>query len=85
MAPANTDIAIIIPCYNEAATIGSVIKGLRKARSDLSIYVYDNNSTDETVYPNSPRIAGHRADSLRWYFKPAVNSSRNDSGWINCF
>ena len=58
MAPASPDIAIIIPCYNEAATIGSVIKGLREIRSDLSIYVYDNNSTDE-----SRRVATeHEAD-----------------------
>ena len=45
-------IAIIIPCYNEASTIGSLIAALRAAElpSGLAadIFVFDNNSTDGT-------------------------------------
>jgi glycosyltransferase involved in cell wall biosynthesis len=42
-------IAILIPCYNEALTIGTVVGGFRAALPDADVYVYDNNSTDETV------------------------------------
>lgn len=41
-------IAVLIPCYNEAQTIRSVIRDYRAALPDADIYVYDNNSTDET-------------------------------------
>lgn len=40
--------AVLIPCYNEAGTITSVIDSFRKAVPDAEIYVYDNNSTDGT-------------------------------------
>lgn len=42
-------IAVLIPCYNEAPTIGKVVKDYREALPGAEIYVYDNNSTDETV------------------------------------
>jgi glycosyltransferase involved in cell wall biosynthesis len=41
-------IAVLIPCYNEAATIGKVVQDVRRELSVADIYVYDNNSTDET-------------------------------------
>ena len=42
-------IAVLIPCYNEARTIGKVIADFRNALPEAVIYVYDNNSTDDTV------------------------------------
>src|ERR1700674_378184 len=42
-------IAVLIPCYNEAATIAPVIEGFRRVLPGASIYVYDNNSTDGTA------------------------------------
>ena len=39
-------VAILIPCYNESATIAKVITDWAKAVPDAVIYVYDNNSTD---------------------------------------
>ncbi len=42
-------VAILIPCYNEASTIGTVVRSFRSALPDASIYVYDNNSTDGTA------------------------------------
>lgn len=42
-------IAVLIPCYNEQATIGSVVNDFRKALPDADIYVYDNNSIDNTI------------------------------------
>lgn len=43
------DIAVLLPCYNEAATIGAVVRGFRSALPDAHIHVYDNNSTDGTA------------------------------------
>jgi len=47
-------IAIVIPCYNEAASIAKVIAKfprmkLAKELLELCVYVVDNNSTDETA------------------------------------
>jgi len=47
--PENVEIAILIPCYNEAATIADVVSDFRTALPHATIYVYDNNSTDDTV------------------------------------
>lgn len=42
-------IAVLIPCFNEALTIAKVVTDFRTALPSGDIYVYDNNSTDETV------------------------------------
>lgn len=42
-------IAVIIPCYNEAVAIASVVKKAKQVLPDAKIYVYDNNSTDGTA------------------------------------
>jgi glycosyltransferase involved in cell wall biosynthesis len=42
-------IAVLIPCYNESMTIEKVIKDYAKAIPEANIYVYDNNSTDNTA------------------------------------
>jgi glycosyltransferase involved in cell wall biosynthesis len=42
-------IAILIPCFNEATTIGQVITEFRQALPMADIYVGDNNSSDETA------------------------------------
>ena len=42
-------IAVLIPCWNEALTIGKVIGDFRRALPEAVIYVYDNNSTDGTA------------------------------------
>lgn len=41
-------IAVLIPCYNEARTIEKVIKDFKSALPEAVIYVYDNNSSDDT-------------------------------------
>ena len=43
------DIAILLPCYNEATTIAAVVRGFREALPSARVYVYDNNSTDGTA------------------------------------
>jgi glycosyltransferase involved in cell wall biosynthesis len=42
-------IAVLLPCYNEAAAIGQTVAEFKSALPDADIYVYDNNSTDETA------------------------------------
>jgi glycosyltransferase involved in cell wall biosynthesis len=46
---ADLDIAVILPCYNESAAIGGVVRDFRQALPEAAIYVYDNNSTDDTA------------------------------------
>lgn len=41
-------IAVLIPCYNEAKTIEKVVKDYKAVLPNASIYVYDNNSSDDT-------------------------------------
>ncbi len=43
------NIAVLLPCYNEASTIGQVVQGFQAALPTAHIYVYDNNSTDGTA------------------------------------
>lgn len=42
-------IAVLLPCYNEASTIGRVVREFRAALPTASIHVFDNNSTDGTA------------------------------------
>lgn len=41
-------IAVLLPCYNEAAAIAQTVADFRAALPDAEIYVYDNNSSDAT-------------------------------------
>lgn len=42
-------VAVLIPCYNEEATIGKVVRDVREVLPEAVVYVYDNNSSDGTV------------------------------------
>ncbi len=42
-------VAVLLPCYNEAAAIAQTVADFCAALPDATIYVYDNNSTDKTV------------------------------------
>lgn len=42
-------VAVLLPCYNEAATVAKVVKDFRRELPDAAIYVFDNNSTDGTA------------------------------------
>lgn len=42
-------VAVLIPCYNEEKTIGTVVSDFRRALPGADIYVYDNNSVDKSV------------------------------------
>lgn len=43
------DIAVLIPCRNEAPTIGRVVREFQQALPDARVFVYDNGSTDNTA------------------------------------
>jgi glycosyltransferase involved in cell wall biosynthesis len=44
-----TEIAVILPCYNEEAAIGKTVRDFRAALPAAKVYVYDNNSKDRTI------------------------------------
>lgn len=46
--PVLPKIAVIIPAFNEAQTIAQVVTAFHKSLPDALVYVYDNNSSDET-------------------------------------
>ena len=48
-SPYPLDIAVLIPCFNEAQTIRKVVEDFRGALPQARIYVFDNNSSDETA------------------------------------
>src|SRR5260370_25784267 len=53
---ASTRIAVLVPCFNEAAAVATVVADFRRALPSAEIYVYDNNSSDGTVaIPREPR------------------------------
>jgi glycosyltransferase involved in cell wall biosynthesis len=48
-ADAQPRIAVLVPCYNEAATVARVVSDFAHALPGASIWVFDNNSTDDTA------------------------------------
>ena len=42
------NVAVLVPCYNEALTVGKVVDDFKRILPGATVYVYDNNSTDGT-------------------------------------
>ncbi len=57
-------IAVLIPCYNEAKTIEKVVKDYKEVLPEADIYVYDNNSSD-----NTDEIARNAGAIVRYEYK----------------
>ena len=57
-------IAVLIPCYNEAITIKKVVEDYKEVLPEADIYVYDNNSTDDT-----DKIAKEAGAIVRYEYK----------------
>ena len=57
-------IAVLIPCYNEAKTIEKVVRDWKKELPEATVYVYDNNSTD-----NTDTIAKNAGAVVRYEYK----------------
>jgi glycosyltransferase involved in cell wall biosynthesis len=49
-------VAVLIPCYNEGIAISKVVENFRLTLPSATIFVYDNNSNDNTV--TAARAAG---------------------------
>jgi len=49
MTASRLDVAVLVPCYNEEQAIARVVADFRAALPEAAVYVYDNNSTDDTV------------------------------------
>lgn len=59
------EIAVIIPCYNEAQTIGKVVDDFKRELPAATVYVYDNASTDATAELAAKHGATVRFESRR--------------------
>src|SRR5947209_2064209 len=46
---AEPSVAVLVPCYNEGKTIGAVVRDFKVALPRATVYVYDNDSKDDTV------------------------------------
>lgn len=57
-------IAVLIPCYNESKTIAKVVRDFKRALPEAVVYVYDNNSTDET-----DRLAAEAGAVVRYEYQ----------------
>ena len=42
-------VAVLIPCYNEEASVENVVHSFQGALPEAAVFVYDNNSTDRTA------------------------------------
>ncbi len=63
-------IAVLLPCYNEEAAIAQTVAGFRAVLPGAAIYVYDNNSSDQTMA--AARAAGAIVRSERMQGKGNV-------------
>lgn len=57
-------IAVLIPCYNESQTIAKVVRDFHAVLPEAVVYVYDNNSTD-----NSAQLAREAGAVVRNEYK----------------
>jgi glycosyltransferase involved in cell wall biosynthesis len=48
IAGMKSSIAVLIPCYNEALTINGVVTDFARELPQARVYVFDNNSSDDT-------------------------------------
>lgn len=60
-----TRVAVLVPCYNEAVAISKVVEDFRAALPEAEVYVYDNNSKDDTAAIARARGASVRHVSLQ--------------------
>lgn len=49
MGLSDLKVAVLVPCYNEEAAIGTVVADFKRALPEATVYVYDNNSRDMTL------------------------------------
>jgi glycosyltransferase involved in cell wall biosynthesis len=59
------EIAVLVPCLDEAAGIARVVASFREALPDARVYVYDNGSSDDTIRVAAAAGAEVRTEPLR--------------------
>jgi len=62
---AGLKIAVLVPCYNEERTVAQVVRDFRAALPTAAIYVYDNNSRDQTIEKATEAGAIVRSETLQ--------------------
>jgi glycosyltransferase involved in cell wall biosynthesis len=65
LADSPVRIAVLLPCFNEAAAVARTVAAFRAALPDAAIYVYDNNSTDGTAEAAAAAGAIVRAERMQ--------------------
>lgn len=63
--PSHLRLAVLVPCYNEEKAIGQVVHDFRAVLPQATIYVYDNNSRDQTMAMASAAGAVVRREPLQ--------------------
>ncbi|MCK9464101.1 MAG: glycosyltransferase [Proteobacteria bacterium] len=63
-------IVVAVPCYNEGTTIGKVVRDFRRQLPEAEVFVFDNNSTDNTI--DEARAAGATVHGVLRQGKGAV-------------
>jgi glycosyltransferase involved in cell wall biosynthesis len=58
-------VAVLVPCYNEEAAIAQVVTDFRAALPEATVYVYDNNSSDNTIAVAKAAGAVVRTERMR--------------------
>ena len=58
-------VAVLIPCHNEASSIAGVVSDFHRCLPEAEVYVYDNNSQDETRHLASLAGAHVRCEPLQ--------------------
>jgi hypothetical protein len=58
-------IAVIVPCYNEEATIADVVRDFATVLPSAKVYVYDNNSSDKSIENAKKAGADVRSERLQ--------------------
>ncbi|MFT8735975.1 MAG: glycosyltransferase family 2 protein [Zymomonas mobilis] len=58
-------VAVLLPCHNEEAAIGKTVAAFRHVLPDATVYVYDNNSTDNTIAVARQNNAVTRSERLQ--------------------
>ena len=82
-------VAVLLPCYNEAATIAETVSAFRASMPEATLYVYDNNSTDGTAEiareqhsaggPHAGEVGGERpSEAVR--HRPARGPDEEERG-----
>ena len=58
-----SDVAVLLPCYNEEPTVAKVERDFQAALPGATVWVFDNNSADRTADLAREAGALHRQTS----------------------